>query len=285
MDSSPILEVNHVTKIYPKTNIAALDDVSLTVRRGEIHGIVGEVGAGKTTLMNLLCGLLPAGSYQGDFLFEGIPLALRSTRDAIKVGIAAVPRRFSVFPRLSVAENIAVGGMQAEHRFFISNSQTEREAQAVLDRWGLTLDIYAHAGDLTPIQQRLLMIARALSTNSKLIVLDEPSYGLKSPQAISQLLLMVRRLAERGITCLYVARTPSDAFQLADRVTVLRDGTVAGLWERMAFDEAAVSRAMASQRDGESVNRDEEEDRDEFGTGGILGSLNTFFDRIFRPGS
>jgi putative multiple sugar transport system ATP-binding protein len=284
MDSSCILEMNHVTKTYPKTGIAALDDVTLSVRRGAIHGVVGEVGAGKTTLMKLLCGLLPVGSYQGEFLFEGSPLALHSTRDAIRLGIGAVPRRFSVFPRLSVAENIAVGGMQAEHRFFISKGTTEQEARAVLDRWGLTLDLYAPAGDLTPIQQRLLMIARALSTDSKLIILDEPSYGLKSPQAISQLFHMVRRLAERGITCLYMARTPSDAFQIADRVTVLRDGMVAGQWERMAFDEAAVSQAMASQRDGEPVNRDEDEDKED-GAGGIMGSLNSFFDRMFRPGS
>jgi ABC-type sugar transport system ATPase subunit len=182
-----------------------------------------------------------------------------------------------------VAENIAVGGMQAEHRFFVSSSATEREAQAVLDRWGLTLDIDARAGDLTPIQQRLLMIARALSTNSKLIVMDEPSYSLKSPQAISQLFHMVRRLAERGITCIYMARTPSDAFQLADRVTVLRDGAVNGQWERMAFDEAAVAKAMASLRDGEPVGRDEDED--DAKSGGILGSLNSFFENVFRPRS
>lgn len=281
MDSSPILQINHVTKTYPKTNIVALDDVTLTVRRGEIYGLVGEVGAGKTTLMKLLCGLLPVGSYQGEFVYEGAPLALRSTRDAIKLGIAAVPRRFSIFPRLSVAENIAVGGMSSEHRFFISNAQTEQEAQKVLERWGLTLDIYARAGDLTPIQQRLLMIARALSTNSKLIVLDEPAYSLKSPQAISQLLHMVRRLAERGITCIYMARTPSDAFQLADRVTVLRDGAVNGTWERMDFDEAAVTKAMASLRDGEPVGRDEDED--DARQGGILGSLNSFFENVFRP--
>jgi putative multiple sugar transport system ATP-binding protein len=235
--------------------------------------------------MKLLCGLLPVGSYQGEFLFEGSPLALHSTRDAIRLGIGAVPRRFSVFPRLSVAENIAVGGMESQNSFFVSKQTTERRAQEVLEHWGLTFDIGAPAGSLTPIQQRLLMIVRALSTNPKLIILDEPSYGLKSPQAISKLFHMVRRLAEREVTCLYMARTSSDAFQIADRVTVLRDGTVAGVWERMDFDEAVVSRAMASQRDGESVTKDEDEDRDEFGTGGVLGSLNTFFDRLFRPGS
>ena len=79
MDSSPILEVNHVTKTYPKTGIVALDDVTLAVRRGEIHGVVGELGVGKTTLMKILGGLIPAGSYQGEILFEGSPLAARST--------------------------------------------------------------------------------------------------------------------------------------------------------------------------------------------------------------
>ena len=105
MDSSPILELNHVTKTYPKTGIVALDDVTLAVRRGEIHGVVGELGAGKTTLMKTLGGLIPAGSYQGEILFEGAPLAARSTGDTIRRGIGVVPRplifRGSAWPRTS----------------------------------------------------------------------------------------------------------------------------------------------------------------------------------------
>ena len=137
MDSSPILELNHVTKTYPETGIVALDDVTFAVRRGEIHGVVGELGAGKTTLMKILGGLIPAGSYQGEILFEGAPLAARSTGDAIRWGIGVVPRPLSIFPRLSVAENIVMGGWQSEKRFFISKQATERTAEAVMSRWGL----------------------------------------------------------------------------------------------------------------------------------------------------
>jgi putative multiple sugar transport system ATP-binding protein len=282
MDSSCILEVNHVTKTYPKTDIVALDDVTLAVRRGEIHGVVGEVGAGKTTLMKILGGLYPAGSYEGEILFEGNPLVARSTGDAIRRGIGVVPRPLSIFPRLSVAENIVMGGWQAEKRFFISKQTTERDAEAVMSRWGINFGGAIQASELSPTQQRLLMILRVLAAEPKLIVLDEVTHGIKSPQGLSQLILMVRRLAEHEVTCLYLARRPSDAFLLADRVTVLRDGVVAGQWERADFDEPTVSQAMASQRDGEPTEYD---DRDESGSGGLMGSLNSFFDRLLRPGS
>jgi putative multiple sugar transport system ATP-binding protein len=282
MDSSPILEVNHVTKTYPKTDIVALDDVTLAVRRGEIHGVVGELGAGKTTLMKILGGLYPAGTYQGEILFEGRPLVPRSTGDAIRRGIGVVPRPLSIFPRLSVAENIVMGGWQAERRFFISKQTTEHGAEVVMSRWGVNFDGATQASELSASQQRLLMILRVLAAEPKLVVLDEVTHGIKSPQGLSQLLHMVRRMAEREVTCLYLARRPADAFQLADRVTVLRDGVVAGQWERANFDEPAVSQAMASQRDGEPIEYD---DRDESGSGGVLGSLNNFFDRLLRPGS
>ena len=121
-----------------------------------------------------------------------------------------------------------------------------------------------------------------LAAEPKLVVMDEATHGIKSPQGLSQLLHMVRRLAEHEVTCLYLARRPSDAFQLADRLTVLRDGVVAGQWERVNFDEAAVTQAMASQRDGEPTEYD---DLNETGSGGIMGSLNSFFDRLLRPGS
>jgi putative multiple sugar transport system ATP-binding protein len=282
MDSSLILEVNHVTKTYPKTDIVALDDFTLAVRRGEIHGVVGELGAGKTTLMKILGGLYPAGTYQGEILFDGSPLVPRSTGDAIRRGIGVVPRPLSIFPRLSVAENIVMGGWQSEKRFFISKQTTEHGAEVVMSRWGVNFDGATQASELSASQQRLLMILRVLAAEPKLVVLDEATHGIKSPQGLSQLLHMVRRLAEHEVTCLYLSRRPADAFQLADRVTVLRDGVVAGQWERANFDELAVSQAMASQRDGEPIEYD---DLHETGSGGVLGSLNSFFDRLLRPGS
>ncbi len=282
MDSSPILAVNHVTKTYPKTGIVALDDVSLTVRRGEIHGVVGELGAGKTTLMKILGGLYPTGAFQGEILFEGSPLVARSTSDAIRRGIGVVPRPLSIFPKLSVAENIVLGGWQSEKQFFVSKQSTEQRAEAVMSRWGINFGGATSAAELSPSQQRLLMVLRVLAAEPKLVVMDELTHGIKSPQGLSQLLHMVRRLAEHEVTCLYLARRPGDAFQLADRVTVLRDGVVAGQWERANFDEVAVTQAMASQRDGEPIEYD---DLNESGSGGIMGSLNSFFDRLLRPGS
>lgn len=272
MTTETILELSHITKTFGAT--AALSDVSFGVRPGEIYVVLGENGAGKTTLFKILAGLYPAGSYTGAITLAGRPLALRSPEDAARNGIGVVTRRLGVFSRLTVAENITVGHWQAQRGFLIDHRAAAQQARAALELVGLKLSPDALANRLSPGQQRLLTIARAVSMQPKIVVLDEPTAFLGSVTDLSHLLRTLRTLAERNIATLYLTHRPSEALQIADRASVLRDGCINGTWPRLALDEATLVQAMPSQRigDGGYIDHDEAEE-----AGGILGSLRSIF--------
>ena len=276
MDTPNILELAHITKALPKA--VALEDVSFQVATGSIHGLVGDTGSGRHTLMRILAGLYPAATYEGQILYDGQLLLLKEPRDAICSGIGVVPRKGGVFDSLSVAENIMVMSWQARRRFFVTGGQMESQAAAVMDKWGIDIDPHRPAGGLTPTQKREVMILRALCIDPRLVVLEEPLADLSNVQAVSQIMWLIRRMVERGLTVLYMARRPASAIQVADRITALRDGRVAGGWERADFDETTMLTAMLSQRMGELGDFEgelTEEPR------GILGSLRNSLGRVF----
>lgn len=275
MSTPPFLELRHLTKTYP--NVAALDDFSLAVQKEEIHVLLGELGAGKTTLLRILAGIHPHGAFEGEVVLEGQAIQLHGPADAIHAGIAVVPRRSGVFEQLSVAENIVMGRWEQQNRFFIRNSDVQKQAQTALDMLHLHLPLEARVGQLNPIQQRLLMIARSVSAHPRLVVLDEPTTNLTTPDAISQLVYAVRRLPALGMTCLYLSRRLPDALQLGDRVTIVRDGKAAGTFDREHFDEAAMSKAMVSQRLGDIEHIDVDE------KGESAGGLTGLWKNLFSP--
>jgi ribose transport system ATP-binding protein/D-xylose transport system ATP-binding protein len=276
MNTPTILELVHLTKALPKA--VALDDVSLQVAAGSIHGVVGDTGSGRHTLMKILAGIHPAGSYEGQILLDGKPLRLKEPRDALQARIGVVPRKGGVFDSLSVAENIMVTSWQVRRRFLVVQGQIEQQAAAVMEKWGISLDPHVPAAGLTPAQKREVMILRALCIDPRLVVLEEPLADLSSVQSVSQIIWLIRRMAERGLTVLYTARRPSNAIQVADRITVLRDGQVAGNWERDGFDETVMLTASLSRRMGDLGDFEgelTEEPR------GFLGSLRNSFGRLF----
>jgi len=248
MGNDIVLELEHISKNYGAT--AALTDLSLAVRRGEIHGVLGDNGAGKTTLLKLLTGLLPAGTFTGTIKSDGEPVLIHSPSDAIKHGIGIVPRRPGVFTGLSVAENIVVG-KQAQG-LIVNQARVRDQAQKLMDIVGLKLDPALKANTLSHSQQRLLMIARALSLDTKIVVLDEPAAFLTTPQDLSNLFRTLRTLSERGIATLYLTRRPAEAVQIADRISVLRDGEIVSQWLRTDFDETTLIKQMQSQRIGDA---------------------------------
>jgi ABC-type sugar transport system ATPase subunit len=248
MNDTNVLDLEHITKSYGAS--VALSDLSLAVRHGEIHCLLGDNGAGKTTLLKLLTGLLPVGSYSGTVKVNGEPALIDSPQQAIKHGIGIVPRRPGVFTGLTIADNIVVG--KEMQGLIINQARMRDQATRLMDVVGLKLDPSLKATNLTSSQQRLIMIARALSLDTHLIVLDEPAAFLTTVQDLSHLFRAVRGLAERNIATLYMTRRPSEAIQIADRITVLRDGAVAGQWERMDFDETTLIKEMQSQRIGEA---------------------------------
>ncbi len=263
-----LFEVVHLTKDFPR--VRALDDVSLTVEAGEIHVVLGELGAGKTTLLRILGGLYPAGTYQGEIRCQGNPVVLRRPADAIQAGIGIVPRPLAVFDQLTVAENIVVGQWERRHPFFVRSAEIRRQAQATLERLHLRLPLEARVAQLDPGQKRLLLIARVFAGHPRLIVLDEPTTHLTTADMLSQLLHIIRRLAALQIACLYLTRRLNEALDIGDRVTILRDGQVVGVFQRQAFDESAMARAMLSQRPGDIPHHDDDEAMERPGLGRLL---------------
>lgn len=277
MERPYLLEVSHLTKSYADELV--LDNLSFQVAPAAIHAVLGEDGAGKTTLMKILGGYIPVGEYTGEITLAGQPLRSRTIHDSLRRGIAIVPRKLSVFEALSVAENVTMASWQLDRHFLTSRRAAENEAQAVFERWSIPLDVAAPVRSLSPVQRRLLMMAAALATNPTLVVLDEPMTGMPGPHAISQVMLLVRRMAERGVTTLYLARRANDATAISDCITVLRDGTAVGQWDRADFDETALITAMASRRERHTTYVPGEDDFKERGS-----LLRDLFDHMLRPG-
>jgi len=251
MGSESVLELEHVTKRYGE--IVALSDLSLSVRHGEIHGVLGDNGAGKTTLLKILSGMersRSAGGFDGTIRVSGESVDIDSPQQAIKYGIGIVPRRPGIFTGLSVADNVVVGKQM--QGLIINQVRMREQALKLMEMIGLRLEPSAKATGLTASQQRLLMIARALSLDVKIVVMDEPAAFLTTPQDLSQLFRAVRSLAERDIATLYLTRRPAEAVQIADRISVLRDGEVVAQWQRTDFDENVLIRQMQSQRIGDA---------------------------------
>ena len=220
--SSPRLLITGVTKTFP--GVTALDDVSLEVQAGEIHALVGENGAGKSTLMHLVAGVYKPDS--GTMQIDGKPYEPEDEKAAQKAGVAMVFQEGSLFPPLSVAENI-FAGRQPVSRFQVDFVRMQRETQKLLQNLEVVLDPSMPVLSLSPSQRQLVEIAKALSQNVRILILDEPTSSLTITEA-RHLFKVLHRLTEQGVAIIYVTHRLAEVFEVADRVTVLRDGRVTG---------------------------------------------------------
>ena len=173
--ATPILEMRNITKTFP--GVKALDNVSFSVARDEIHCLVGENGAGKSTLMKVLSGVYAHGTYDGDILFDGEVQQFRGIADSEKVGIAIIYQELALVPEMTVYENIFLGH-EIRKGFLVDWNETIRMADAMLKKVGLTVNPAAKVKDLGVGKQQLIEIAKALSKNVKLLILDEPTAAL-----------------------------------------------------------------------------------------------------------
>ncbi len=218
------LELRHIGKSFP--GVRALHDVSFSVERGEIHALCGENGAGKSTLIKILSGVYPRGSYDGEFLVNGIPAHFRNIRDAEEAGIAVIYQELALVRQMTVGENIYLGN--EPQRYGIIDWMTlHARASDVLHQLGLAIDSHTPVQNLGIGAQQLVEIAKALSKRSDILILDEPSAAL-SDEEIETLMSILRGLRERGVTCIYITHKLREVHSLADRVTVLRDGNYIG---------------------------------------------------------
>ncbi len=217
--TTPLLELRGIGKSFPGVN--ALVDVDLAADRGEVHALVGANGAGKSTLIALLSGVYPPSS--GSIRIAGRELTFRSPREARDAGISTVYQELAVLPNLSVAENVFLGREPRNRGGFIEFARLHVDAERLFERYGLDLDPRAPAGRLTPAQQQMVELARALSTASRILILDEPTASLAAAEQ-TMLFSIVERLKRVGLLVLYVSHRLEEIFSIADRVTVLRDG-------------------------------------------------------------
>ncbi len=218
----PLLEVRHISKQF--AGVCALDDVSLALGRGEVLAIVGENGAGKSTLMKIIAGVQTPTS--GEIVVDGEPVEFASISQALRLGISLIHQELNLADNLSVGANIFLG--REPRRFgLIDRAAIARESRKYLDLVGLDADPHTIVSTLSIGKQQLVEIAKALSTNARILIMDEPTSSLSEHEA-SRLFEVVRQLRSRGVSVLYISHRLREVEDLSDRVVVLRDGKFSG---------------------------------------------------------
>jgi ribose transport system ATP-binding protein len=212
-----ILSVNGVTKTFP--GVIALDNVSLKVQKGQVHGIVGENGAGKSTLMKILSGVYTPDS--GNFEFDGKTIKHITPIESLRMGLSIIYQEFNLVNMMTVGENIFLGRFKEMHGM----KGTHKKARELLDSIGSTINTHTLVNDLSVSEKQMVEIAKALSFDSKLIIMDEPSSSLTTKE-MERLVEIIHNLKNRGITILYISHKLDEIFKLCDMVTVMRDGTM-----------------------------------------------------------
>ncbi len=216
-----ILEMKHITKTFP--GVTALDNVDLKVERGTVHALVGENGAGKSTLMKVLNGVYEATS--GEIFLNGSKIELSNVKDAQEHGISIIYQEFNLINSLSVAENIFLGRYSGGKT--IQWKQMRQKARELLTSLGFTFDVDRRTGSLSTAEKQLVEIAKALSLNAQIIVMDEPTSSLTEKE-VDLFFPIIRRLKENGITVIYISHKLDEIYRICDFVTIMRDGRITG---------------------------------------------------------
>jgi ABC-type sugar transport system ATPase subunit len=216
----PILVGTGLTKLFP--GVRALDQVSFSIAFGEIVALLGQNGAGKSTLIQIFAGAHAAGSYEGAISFGGRLYRPNSVAEAEAAGVALVPQEVNVVPDLTVAENIALND-EPTRRGVIDVGERLRRAHAALDDFGLRLDPTYPMSSLDLASQQLVIIARALAKQARLLILDEPTAALTENESL-RLFERMRSLKARGVAIIFVSHRLGEVFAISDRIVVMRDG-------------------------------------------------------------
>jgi D-xylose transport system ATP-binding protein len=242
-----LLEMKQITKEFP--GVKALDGVTLDLAAGEFHALVGENGAGKSTLMKVLSGVYPSGTYGGEISVEGEPKQFQNIREAENAGIAIIFQELSLVKELTVGENIFLG--REPSRFGVINwSELYHRATRLLKDLHLPIDPRTPVGNLGIGQQQLVEIAKALSQNAKILVLDEPTAALTESE-VETLFVILEKLKSRGVGMIYISHKLDEVFKMSDRITVLRDGRTVGTESREALTKEKVIALMVGREVGD----------------------------------
>jgi D-xylose transport system ATP-binding protein len=244
---APFLDMRNITKVFP--GVRALDGVSFDLRQGEIHALVGENGAGKSTLMKILGGVYPHQDYGGEILLEGEEQRFSGVRDAARAGIAVIYQELSLVREMSVGENIFLG-REPRRLGVIRWEELYRRAREFLDDLHLPIDPHTPIRTLGIGQQQLVEIAKALSQNARILVLDEPTAALTDGE-VETLFGILNKLRARGVGMIYISHKLNEVFRISDRITVLRDGKTVGTNATSEWTESQVIARMVGRDVGD----------------------------------
>ncbi|MFN8664614.1 MAG: sugar ABC transporter ATP-binding protein [Thermomicrobiales bacterium] len=250
--ATPILEMVHISKSFGGTQ--ALEDVSLQLYKGEIHALLGENGAGKSTLIKIMTGIQQQDA--GEMLIDGQQVRVASSQDAQRLGVAAIYQEPMIFPDLSVAENIFIG--HTNRGKIVDRRRMEREAEAVLARLDVKLDVGEPARGLTLAEQQTVEIAKAISLDVRVLIMDEPTASL-SAHEVRRLFRIVTNLKRQGVAILFISHRMEEVFEISDTITVLRDGRWISTMPRSDMTPALAIRQMVGREVKELFHRERRE--------------------------
>lgn len=242
VDAPVLLSMRDITKRFP--GVTALDGVTFDVNGGEVHALVGENGAGKSTLMKIMSGVYP--DFEGEMLLMGQPVAFHDTRAALRAGIAMIHQELNLIPELSVYENIFLGREVKSRMGVIDRRAMRRASESLMAELGLDSDPNQSISQLRVGQQQLVEIAKALSLNSRIIIMDEPTSALTDSE-VSHLFEVIKALRERGVGVIYISHRLNEIFSVTDRITVLRDGKLVGSALTSEFSRARLISMMVGR--------------------------------------
>jgi ABC-type sugar transport system ATPase subunit len=254
-EKSPLLRVEGVGKTFP--GVVALQDISLEVFAGEVLGVVGENGAGKSTLMKILSGVYaPEG---GQIFVDGQPVTIHDPRHAQRLGISIIYQEFNLMPNLTVEENVFIG-REPNDAGVVRWRALRKQTQELLNLLEVRLNPSASVRDLSVAEQQMVEIAKALSLNARLVVMDEPTSALTETE-VTALFTIIRGLKARGLAVIYISHRLEEIFAICDRVTVLRDGQLAGIFPIKEATPDRVVRLMVGRPLGDLFRPEEAERR------------------------
>lgn len=243
LTSDYILQVNGLTKSF--SGVKALDNVQLNLRKGEVHALMGENGAGKSTFMKILIGLLTPDA--GEIIFEGSELKNTDVNEVLKKGISMIHQEMLVVPELTVAQNIFLGREStAWLPHWLDDRSIDRQAEALLQQMGVAIPARTKMKHLSVAEMQMVEIAKAISNNAKVIIMDEPTSAI-SDKEVATLFNIIKDLKSKGVAIIYISHKMDEIYQIADTITVLRDGKYIGTKSASELDSKALITMMVGR--------------------------------------
>lgn len=257
-DAAPVLEMRGIAKAYP--GVVALHSVDFSVRPGEVHALIGENGAGKSTLMKILAGADTKDS--GQIFIDGKESHIDTPQEAMRLGVSIIYQEFNLVPYMNAAENIFLGREPASVvPGLIDFGRMYSDAEKIIDELGVALDVRTPMNHLSVAQQQMVEIAKATSRKSRIIAMDEPSATLTDHE-LENLFGLIRRLKAEGVSIIYISHRLEEIFEIADRVTVLRDGELVATKDIAETNRADIIRMMVGRELSDSIPKIAAEARD-----------------------